>query len=256
MKRIISFVLALTMTLTLCACGSSPTDEPSSEVKEPAAVLQKVPVLDGFTIDWLDSSTHHQVGEDISINEAGQIIKYESQSRSDEYSFSYNESGAMTTVTNASNGNELKTFTYTDGQLTGFVYDLKDGFSARQNAVIELQKGDNGSVTAAIENTTYTSAKDGSVKQRINKRTYEYGDNGEITASTYSSDGKVDHITTFTYDENGNILCYSNADPKTGKVYLKVTFTYTMADKDSVTEIDVDSFTTVYNWETIINFIL
>lgn len=214
-------------------------------------------VLDGFSIDWGGDTAHHQVGEDITINDAGQIIKYENYY--DVNDFSYNDDGSLVAVTTTSNKNDTvgtKTFTYDEGKLTGFVYDPNDGFRSKQEAIIKLQTDENGKVTAVTENLTYIDSEDGSVSKGINKYEYRYGSDGRISTVTYSSDGEVDNITTLSYDDNGNLLSYSSAKPDTGDVYLEVNFEYKMIDKNTVSNRNTDSFVALYDWQQILKYIL
>lgn len=214
-------------------------------------------VLDGFSIDWGGDTAHHQVGEDITINDAGQIIKYENYYGVND--FSYNDDGSLAAVTTTSNKNDTvgtKTFTYNEGKLTGFVYDPNDGFHSKQEASIELQTDDDGKVNALTENITYTDSEDGSVSKGINKYEYSYGSDGQLSTVTYSSDGDVDNITTLSYDNNGNLLRYSSAKPDTGDVYLEVNFEYKMVNENTVSNRNTDSFAAIYDWQQILKYIL
>lgn len=148
-----------------------------------------------------------------------------------------------------------ETFAYEDFVPTAGAYDPNDGFHSSRETVISTVTDDAGRIIERTEKITFKDAEDGSISYRTDKYTMEYDENGRVVLMSYYSDGEFDHTTELTYDENGNILSYSNKG-ESGREYLRVTFSYTMVDETSVTPMEVDPYVVYQNWEYMIEHIL
>ncbi len=266
MKRILALTMALVIALLLVACGGEktnkpeldPTNEPVKpdpvEEGQPQEQVKQVSVLDTVTVFWLNEKHTYTVGEQMNLNAYGQISRIQLKYELSE--IEYGDDHLITFVSNTHSNGKIGTeqWTYEDGMPASNTYRPNNIYSNR-DTVYEIKRGADGSVTEIIEKNTLTDSDDGTVKERVSGYEYTYDGDGHIDHLEYYVNGKVDHTTDITYNEDGNMTVYSSVDPSNGKEYLRVEFTYKDIDDNGVV-IPLDGFTVVFNWSNLLSYFL
>ncbi len=245
------------MVFTLFAgCGNSTPEEEPTEI-ETTQAAEQVAVLDVISQTWMGDTVTYTVGKEITLDEFGRISIFED--RYDLIKCTYNSDGALEEVNftykNKDNKTGFEKWTYENKIPTGCTYEPNSYRSSRVG-VYEVKTDDAGRIIEIIENNTLTDSEDGSTSTQTIKNEYTYDADGKIISNNYYSDGELDHTTNITYDENGNILVYSNIGADSGSEYLRFEFTYKMVDKGTYNVEGQNPNTTYSNWDHLLNHIL
>ena len=243
MKQIKIFV-CLFMLLALCVgCQSEP---------------KQISVLDSMSVTTMtEKGKVYTVGDNLSVSGIHQIT--EIQHRYDTVNVEYNESGLVTKVNTTDNDDGkvgYETFTYTDNLVSERDLNPNDGFRYLIKTEVEYEFDADGRVVKKVEYNTKTDLEDNSVSTDTNTLEYAYNELGQVEKINYYIGAKLDHTTTITYDENGNITVYSNSAASYGE-YMRIEFTYKLVDESTVENVTVlDPFIYYMNLELLINHIL
>ena len=260
--KVLCLIMSLVMlTSALAACGQqkAPTmDTDTQETTEPTTEPKpQVQVLSGFTYRWTDGPKTMTVGKELTLDAFGRLAGVEK--RYDTLGFQYDDTGKLVRLemTDKEDGTVgYEEWTYTDGLLTARYYNENDGFRSIQDAKVTTKLDEAGRVIELTEKITYTDPEDGSKDSGTIRYEFEYDANGYVSAARYyNAKGKLDHTTNLTYDENGNLLVYSNVGSSAGE-YLRFEFTYEWVDADTVQESQVAPFDYYWNWDSMIGQIL
>lgn len=250
MKKLLSMLMAFVMCMSLCACAQEISEVP----------IETVIVMDEIIVSWLGSTTYTN-GSNLSINEFGQISELVKESNGERCRFEYADDGSVCEMNSVWNGfsglitNQTEIL-YENGIPNYLEYKTTSPVKASKKTKISSETNEKGQITTLSESVTYTDPKDGSVRHGTDKNEYIYDGSGKVVSIKNYSDGKQDHTTVITYDENGNLLEYKNIAASDNSVYLSVKFVYKLVDKNSVKSKNIDNFTTVYNFTEMLNYIL
>ena len=274
--KVLSIVLCLMMLISLLtACGGQEqpdetntdevldavadiTDE-TQEAAEEEPVAEEKPqalVLSEIHCTWMGDSESMTVGSDVTLDNYGRIIGLDDVY--DTTAFLYDETGKIvrTEVTAKDDGTVgYEDWVYTDGLMTERHYNENDGFRYLQDTVVTMTTDDSGRIMELYEDITFTDPENGAQEWGSNKYEFDYDANGYVIAVRYYSDGELDHTTNLTYDENGNLLVYSNVGESAGE-YLRFEFVYESVDADTVETFDTDPFDYFLNWEKMTEYFL
>lgn len=129
MKKITAFLMAAIMALTICACGNAPTNGDSSQTPEPASPPDltgewkqvnsnsddawQAATISGseIIVNWVSDN-----GDTKSLYWAGTFV---APTTADEpYSWDSQNDKEQTSTALLASGDDIKTFTYADGQLS------------------------------------------------------------------------------------------------------------------------------------------
>ena len=253
--KISSVVLLLAMVMVIFtgwgekAPVEPETTEPTTEAKP------QVLVLDSVTYNMLGSDKTFTVGKQLELDGSGRIASL--KKTYDSISFQYNDVGAIVRADITDDKGEMgyETWTYVDGIPTERISDPNDGFHVKHERTITSKVDENGRIIELVEDDLQTDPEDGSKEREEIRYEYDYDADGRVSAIRYYDDNELDHTTKLTYDDNGNILVYSNVDDDNSE-YLRFEFTYKSVDADTVTTDNADNFTKVLNWEYLINHVL
>lgn len=129
MKKITAFLMAAIMALTICACGSAPTNGENGQTQDPASppdltgewkqvnsnsddAWQAATISDSeIVVNWVSDN-----GDTKSLYWAGTFV---APTTADEpYSWDSQNDKEQTSTALLASGDDIKTFTYADGQLS------------------------------------------------------------------------------------------------------------------------------------------
>lgn len=256
MKKTIAFLLVLCLCTFLCACGGAEQET----ANEPAEPIKQVPCIYKIEItrihDTYDEVNVYTVGENISLNNYGQILQVEKQYNIIDVVYDENNLISMITETDKDEGGiGYEYFTYDNGMLAASQFDPDSDYLFSNEIKTTYETDADGQTIKKTDNVVNTDPQDGSKKKSICTEEYEYDENSRIVLLKYYSDGDFDHTTEFTYDENGNLLSqsYKGSD---GNEYLRIDLSYAMVDETEVSLLNPDNFTLFTYWDCLIGHIL
>lgn len=252
-KRLL-FIICICLIPILCISCAKTTPE-QTDTQPQSSEIAQVTVLDSLYINWMDEEKTYTAGSEITLDTFGRISQV--VKRYEKLDCEYNENGLITkvTVTQKDDGKTgYETWAYDGTAPASGSYEPNNIRSAKET-VYTTTTDSNGRITEILADITLTDSEDGSVSQKIDKYIYTYDANGRVATIDYYSDEKLDHTTTLTYDEEGNLIVYSNYGSSLGE-YLRFEFTYKTVDAGTVNVEETDPFITVFNFESLSNHIL
>lgn len=237
------------------AVQTDPTPEPVTPEPTDTPEPKKVTVLDRIVIYWLGSTYTYKVGEDIELDDFGQIVRFED--KYDVLTMEYDDDHHLTKVfiTSKKNGSVgYQEWELEDGYPVSGKNDPNDGFHYMHSYVFRSQV-EEGKLVELVENDTMVDPKTRETDRRITDVKYEYNGSGIPSSLVYMIDGKTDHFSLFTYDGDDNLTVYSSIDPEDGSEYLRFELSYRTVYDDSLNRVE-DAFTRFDNFDKLINHIL
>ena len=180
MKNLLALLLALTMALTLCACGSTPA---ASSLDQPAgksdpfdfgdtAYTVRIPVYDLVEREIYSMSYRYS---DFVLDEQGRVAeKKVSGSENGTYTYTYDDQGRVLTENYTSNSGSYDNYTYTYNE--------------------------HGEIATQAESS------DGFRDGNFWEHSYQYDDQGRVIEMAEVNTAADDHtiVYTYEYDEDGN----------------------------------------------------
>ncbi len=254
MKKNVFKFLSILLCFMLISVAFSGCEKANNEA-EPQK--EQVAVLNTIRTSWLGDVENYIVGEDMSINEFGQII--ELIKLYDDVGIEYNADHTLSKVkvTDKDDGTiGYELWNYENGMAISGEADPNDGFHSSKKYDISTKEDADGRITELTESIEYKTAKEGKISHSIIRYEFEYDTSEKITSVKYYIDEKLDHVTKLSYDNDGNLIKYSNVDPKNSNLYLELEFTYKKVDADSVTILEQNSFEVFFTWTRLINHIV
>ena len=230
------------------------TESQTADTETQPVEIDQVSVLDSLDIRWAGEAKTYTAGSELTLDASGRIGQV--TKRYEKLECAYNENGLITkvTITRSDNSTGYETWTYEGSAPVSGDYEPNNYRSAK-DIVYSAKTDDEGRITEILEDITLTSAEDGSVSEKNDRYIYAYDADGRVASIDYYSDGKHDHTTTLTYDENGDLSVYSSRGSDQTE-YLRVAFTYKTVDADSVSTAKADPFVTAFNFDRLLNHIL
>lgn len=252
--RILSLVLCLILALTaFTACGTKNNESTTQETTTQS--VEQIAVLDTITVIMGSSKKTFTVGKEITLDEKGRISNL--ATRYDTTTFSYNEDGLLfeaASTNNDSGKTATEVWTYENKLLSSCTF-TSNNYRSSRDATFNVVTDADGRMIELTENNTYTDSDDGSKSSDVTKYEYIYDESGKVASLTYSKNGEIDHTSTFTYDENGNITVYSSKGSELGE-YLRFQFTYKMVDKGTYDLDSQDAVTKFFNWDMLCTYFI
>ncbi len=253
--RILSLVLCLAMALTLfTACGKGNESE-TTTLEETTEPIEQIAVLDTVKLTWGGSTKTYTVGKELTLDENGRISEFLDSKET--VRCTYNADGILTEVTSTNNSsNKVATETWSyENKLPVSCKYTSNNYRSSRDTTYSVVTDDSGKILERTENNTYTDSDDGSKSSDTTKYEYTYDESGKIVSLTYSKNGKIDHTSNITYDENGNITVYSSKGSELGE-YLRFELTYKMVDKGTYNIEGQDSYTKFLNWDLFYTYFI
>lgn len=207
MKKLLAFLLALTMVLTLAACGSDPVPTGTTEATKPETTPSEVTEPQLVTAYALDTITVRADGVEAVV------------------SFTFDERGLLHNIEMRANGelqNQIKTEFDENGDPT---VATTYGPDNKEISKIEYVSVENGKVNESLETSNGKTIREVSIRDDagnliekkqydedgglIGSTKYEYDDLGHPAKEiVLNGDGKETQIKEYHCDRDGNLTEY------------------------------------------------